>query len=479
MSARITPELLHQVCGHPLEGLDPGRAFDAACALGDLAAWCLPPRVLDLAAGLDPTFAPLWERLLPPADPGACTVLFVKEKPPKEDQPEKLPLLRPAFLLPLVWRADTEDDRGLPPALVRFAEQVRQDLAGVRAVAGRRWGLHRSGWTCDLGALDGVTVESGWAPLAAGLWLRAHDICPRPGVLATGRWNRRDGGVAVVEGLADKLAVADEWRDRGVQTVFVPAAQKEEATAWKRDAGSPLEVGFLDAVEPDLVSALRPYLARLGAPPTLHDSFEARTEYFRILHTGTSSDYYLDFLLPDILRDRRAQVASRYPGWRPVHFVTIISKSPELALLGPQVVGAQRCLLLHTPEPEQKTVMARVRGRLEDQGLECRPGEFATGPDMAGQLKAPVAAFLRDIASAEDVVFDLTPGNKLMTRVLEALAPAGSWLVYLQHDFRPDRRADPGSEWVVRLPAGESPAARLALAPKRGATEHKNDTKER
>jgi hypothetical protein len=57
----------------------------------------------------------------------------------------------------------------------------------------------------------------------------------------------------------------------------------------------------------------------------------------------------------------------------------------------------------------------------------------------------------------------MTPGKRLMSRALGDLAPAGSWLVYLEHSFRPDRRADPGSERPVRRLAGVPEAPRLVL----------------
>src|SRR5262249_28535661 len=116
-----------------------------------------------------------------------------------------------------------------------------------------------------------------------------------------------------------------------------------------------------------------------------------------------------------------------------------------------------------------------VCSRLVAQGVRCSQGlvtvneEVSSEPgdferylrDLAAGFESHLTAFAREAASAEDLVVDLTPGTKLMTRALEALAPADSWLVSLQHDFRPARRADPKGEWLGRMRAGERAARRL------------------
>lgn len=156
-----------------------------------------------------------------------------------------------------------------------------------------------------------------------------------------------------------------------------------------------------------------------------------------------------------------------WPGWRPTHFVTVVSGSPDLAVLGPLVVGAGRCLLLYTSEDKRMEELAvTVQGRLKEHDVRCEQRPFALadlGSGMAKGMAAHIAPFLSTARSSADVVFDITPGKKPMTVVVDHLAPAGSWLVYMEHEFARDRKPTPGTELIVRRPAADALAARLVM----------------
>jgi hypothetical protein len=459
MNCYVTWQLLAEACAGPLEPLDAGLALDAAQRLGGLARWWLHPEVLAAARELAPVYAGWWDIPPLPRGCGSCCVICVNE------QSATLPLLRPAMLLPLEWVPDTRHDGRLPPSLRNLAEGILRALTNVPNVATTQWGLHLSAEAglgdCDLSGFgDGLDLPSGWVPLAAGLWLRAHGISPQHSTWATGTWT--DGaGIGPVDGhtLEHKLALALREPRWAPQAFFVPWRHAADVQTLARKSAASLEIGALSEIEPDPSRALQPYLAKLGAPPTLADPFETRVAYWKLLSGPAEKDYYLDCLLPHILQQQRALMEQLWPGWRPTHFVTIVSLSPELAILGPYAARAGKCLLLHTPE--LATQAARARVALEKRHICCEVKPFSDREALAPQFERYLRAFLADARSPDNVAFDMTPGKRLMSRTLGDLAPAGSWQILLEHNFRPDRRADPGTEKPIRRRTGEPEAPRL------------------
>jgi hypothetical protein len=163
-----------------------------------------------------------------------------------------------------------------------------------------RWhlGLQRSPWSLHrktsfqrlnisyFGSL--LQHDSGWAPLAGGLYLAHHDGTPRPDVWATGCWDG-DGGILEVCGLEAKLARARAW---GAAEVFVPEKQADGPGPGK------LYPGLRAPAD-----ALRDYLAGLDAPPPPGDFDRCRGYYLRQpAHQPRTREFYWSHLLPEIAR---------------------------------------------------------------------------------------------------------------------------------------------------------------------------------
>jgi hypothetical protein len=350
--------------------------------------------------------------------------------------------------------------------LIALADEVINELSRVKPVVSKRWGLNLNrsvlGNRVDLQGLsaDHFDPPSGWPALAAGLWLAAHNILPKPGIWATGNWVQARKGFGTIGFLEQKLNLALDWKN--VTDVFVPATQADAADKWKKEQATSIKLHYLESSGTDLTSVLNRYLIALGSPPTIHDPFEARRNYYR-LDASNLKAYYLDTLLPDILNDQREWVQKNWTDFPITHFVGMISFSPELSILGPYMAGAKKVLLFHTPDLLKETEI--VITRLKNLGIgDCELCPFKAGERMAPQFEPPLQKFIADVGCPDNLVFDMTPGKTLMKRALGDLAPEGSWLLYLEHDFRRDRHADPGTEYPVRRRAGTPEAPRLTIA---------------
>jgi hypothetical protein len=437
MTRPLTYGRLCELCRHELPGLEHIR--QAALGLAGLARWWLRPELLGrLASLLGPI--PSWEA--PTAVPtrrGDCWLACVTRG---------LPMLRLAVVLPLRWRWQTLDDPALPAELQRLAGTV------CRTCKVKGWGLWLGAEGVDLSPFQAEPgwFDSGWASLAGALLLADRQLCPRPDVWASACWEA-EGGVGPVNGLPEKIDLAGAL---GAKHFFVSYDQRREARSWRlQNPSHPVTVEFLAAGESGPVRALAPYLTQLGHPPGAAAPFEERKNYYLLLPSGeAASGYYWDALLSDIALARREQAQRDWPDWAPRHFVTVVSYSEELVPLGVEASGAKRCLLLYTADKADKIAskLARVRRHLEGRGVECQPALFTEGPqvELVRQFHQHLRAFLPAGTRPEEVCLDLTPGKKPMSLALAEVAPPGSSLLYLDHEFRLDRRAETGTE-AVRL----------------------------
>ncbi len=423
--------------------MKPGQAAELVRRLGELASWWLHPDVLALAAR---ALRIAWPRRSLPTSAGSCWIVFAQHS----SMP--WPALREAFLLPLQWRENTADSQQLPDKLRRLARLAAQ------CVHHPNWGLHLSQ---DAGLAqhnlsqldDHLDVDSGWAALACGLLLAAEGGTPDPDVWASGCWDP-DGGVTRVGDLPAKLRLAAEW---GASTFFLPAFQLEEAKAWLLGP-STLQLCPLRAGTCDPMQALADYLYRLDAPPPPPTSVDdepgftrCATYYLRQpLHAASTQEYYRTALLPCIVHRQSRHVGAAYPGWRPTHLVTIVSGSDVLVELMARALRVSHVLLLHTPDQRQLERTETVRSRLEQAGISCVTRRIHQ-EGMLVDVRRSLEQF--DGVDASQIVFDLTPGTKLMTYALARAAPEGSWLVYLEHAFR-EGRPQPGTERLIRWLAG-------------------------
>ncbi|HID74863.1 MAG TPA: hypothetical protein EYP56_02585 [Planctomycetaceae bacterium] len=443
---------------------------DVALRLGGLARWWLRDDVLALAAAEEPWRSEETEWLTSkpdlPDSPGCCWVLFALE------HTEQWPLLRPAFLLPLCWKSNVDHSPQLPPALRQLADEVLTELCPPGRGADPRWGLHLA--ECDeinewdLSDLQ-FRCDSGKAPLAAGLICAMEGVRPDHRVWATGTWG---GGrdTATVGRLAEKLQLAHQW---GVDEFFVPAGMVQTAQKWCKDWGAAIVIGTLDlavtggaeANAETVRKALKDYLSSLDVAPPVdvkHGvSPGVRAWYIRQTQRDRERalSFYWQKLLPVIshlCRRRIEEAAGRRglsPGLRFSHLVTIASDSPEVVPLVAKALDVSQCLVLYTADKTK--MMESARTGLAGSRCSVRVRQFDQEANLRAQFDEAVSKFTEGVPP-ENVVFDLTPGNKLMSLTLEhQVARRGNWLHYLRHEIE-RRTVCPGSERPILWRAGES-----------------------
>jgi hypothetical protein len=441
---------------------------------GGLARWCLRPDVLSLAATDDSVpevIRRTWQAPTSvPAAHGACWVVF------GTDHPDEVPLMRPAFVLPLRWVQNAADgpcppaDTGgaeheaaeelrqtdhamLPGDLTSLRDRVLDELRGSPQVAGRRWTLQLA---AELGAPDlrrfDLACASGWASLAAGLLVAAEGGVPDEHVFATGCWSP-GAGIRPVgeEHLAAKLTVASEL---GARHFFVPDSQASRARDLVDErCAEPLEIGTLYESAPDARRALRDYLRQFDLPPDRGASRDSRRRYYlRQGDEAWAKEYYRRNLLPEIIEHCRSQLHAA--GWtdRPTHLVTIASDNSELVPLGIEVLRPASCLVVYTEDYAAKTALTRGMAVNNTVGCEVHERGFADLEDLRAGMREAIQEFLNG-SGAERVVFDLTPGPKDISFawMLELAAPENR-LYYLRHR-RQGFKVDPFSEqpqiWIA------------------------------
>jgi hypothetical protein len=431
---------------HSLEGdgapeaLSTRRAARLVEALGWLAPWWLRPEVLRRAAQLQPAYEDYTRRPRLPVRPGGCWALLARGR--------EVPVLRPAFVLPLAWEPGINDDPHLPGPLGELAAAVRRQLPDE---GGRAWGLRLARPArerpIDLSGLDDDLLGAGsaWASLAGGLLLARDGLAPSDRVWASAAWDE-NYGVGRVDRLGAKLDLAAEW---GAEQVFVPAQNQPEASAWRDSHGDRPAVRLLAPVNGRPVPArvLEPYLDELGVEPGPEASFEACVRYHARVSRRRANDFAWRRLQGEVVERCRALLPR---DCRPTHLVTVVGHEPAVVALAPAALRARRVLLFYKapPEPAISRALEAVRECLSAQGIDCTAAGL-TGDCVADQereMGQVVADFLGDVPAGQSA-FDLTPGWKSLTLALQAAAPAGAWLLYCQHRQRePDTRVIPGSQ---------------------------------
>lgn len=425
----------------------PLQAVRLAAALNSLAAWWLAPDVLASAEAL---VEQTWPDPAVPGSRGACWFALVNSG---------WPALRPALLWPLEWREHPQHDPGLAPQLIQLANLVVDQLKqpGWTLHQLKRFALPEPILTALARNSD---FSSAWAGLAASLEVAVTGADPDPYVWVTGCWDPQRG-LQPVHGLVEKLRLAER---HNVKEFFVPAEQLDEASRIVASGGNSLTIGQLRTGTTNPRDALRPLLLRLRArpqPPSNEDdeaAFQACIEYYnsQSLDERTYA-FYETHLLPTVSARLKRYIQQQWPGWSPTHLVTIVSRHRELAMLAALALQVRHVLLFYTDAPptnDQTQDMEHVRARLQDHGVQCTPVAFRDDASLQATLTERLMQFL-DRVQPECAVVDLTPGTKLMSLCLAFSAPAGSWLLYLQHQTRPvgDRRPIPGTERYLRWDA--------------------------
>ena len=420
--------------------LNPSLAERAVDRLGWLAPWWLRPEVIEQARKRQPAYAAYATRPRLPCEPGGCWVILVN--------PRKLSLLQEAFLLPLRWEKQTDDDPHLPGPLRELAVLVCQQLDDG---ASGRWGL----WLAvpsreeriDLSPLDAAAfgAKSAWASLAGGLLLARDGLSPDGSVWASAAWDETYG-VGQVDGIHAKLNLAAEWEAR---QFFLPAQNQPEVSTWHLSKGSRPPIDLLSPTnsDPARKRVLEPYLERLGVEPRAGASFEVCKRYYLRVDRKRADEFYWARLMEgDILRCRKGVPKECHP----THMVTVVSPAPAVVAMAPATLGAQRCLLLYEGELKGtvEKALRQVQEFLQARGITCQAGPLAgeTVSEQKESARQAVEGFATGVP-AEELAFDLTPGYKNLSLALEAAAPRGAWLLYCRHEQDgPDRRPKPGSQ---------------------------------
>ncbi|MCX7700220.1 MAG: hypothetical protein N2039_05035 [Gemmataceae bacterium] len=287
-----------------------------------------------------------------------------------------------------------------------------------------------------------LDASSGWAALAAGLLVAAEGGRLDTGVWASARW---DHGIQPVADLDRKLALA---RDFGVHTFFVPGSQLLEAERLAQQLQATIKVKPLLDGELNPRKALKPYLQHLKVRPTLEDSQEDRRGYFLSpdLDAGEASDYYRQYLLPDIIQRCRADDSLKtLPA--PDALITIASDNPDLVILGIEVHRPRRCLVLYTTDKANATASARQAAKENSVGCQVYEQSFNDLEDLRANMSETIARFIAH-HKPESILFDLTPGPKdISFSLMLDVAPSKSMFYYLKHQIEQSvRRVVPFSE---------------------------------
>jgi len=442
-----------ELCSKPPESLSLEEAFGIVCQLKELARWWLREGVLQKAREYGKRLFKgqvsfeTWEPARRvPQESGCCWI------PTVNCNPEQLALIRPAFVFPCRWLPGSQHDARSPKSLRRVADAVAEQLRKENAIPGdQHWRLVV--WPEDL--LAGLDLseadwefDSAWVPLAAGLLLARWEGRPKHAIWASGSW-RPKAGISPVRGLLKKLQAAASF---GVQEFFVPQQNVDELAG--HQAARSVSIKALPADKQTLRDSLRAYLEALEIPPDEHDSPKRRAEYFlRINDDRRAREYYKQMIYSEVCSRGAEKVQQQTGQHRLTHLVTIVSKGYYLPELIAGVVGASHCLLLFNAEMAREAEQVEQRvPKMVKEVCGCLPKlerqEFS-GSDREALLqdfREKIQDFLAG-SSPENLVVDLTSGQRLMNLALYDAAPPGCWVMCCQTEMdRAVRRPVPFEE---------------------------------
>lgn len=448
----LTGADLKRRCGVPLEQCTEHQASDAALAMGGLARWWLRPEVLRLAAHdkhVPPEVRQQWQRQGTPelpSTPGSCWIILA------QSARRRLPLLREAFVLPLVWRRGEAHSPFLPQGLISLADRVIDivrrtfnNADGYKPLDGT-WGLHPADVDNiaqqDLRRLAFEDWKSGFVSLAGGLILANNDVGPDVHIWATGACDGKT--LCPVENVEAKVRLAAEW---GATACYVPS---DSARRVKAPPG--LEICDLKCGAATLAAAMEDYLIALQIRPPATADREIRKNYYRRLKDPNRRDeYFRECLVDDVAEECRRDLLKNGEDWlsNVAGLVTIVSGAISVTLLSIVAVRPPRCLILHTSDREgdAKTIReACLHRKLPAENMVFKP--FAQ-ESMRDSMAAALEEFRRSVSGSGELVLDLTPGNKIMSLTLAMdLARCGDRLMYIDHREK-NRIVEPFSQRIV------------------------------
>ena len=389
---------------------------------------------------------------------GRCQLLLVTTGS------EGWPLLRPAFLLPVDWRLESEagpSSPRLPRGLAAFAAAVLEDL-GLTGLTLHVPKDYEAGGV-DLSALD-IALESAWAALAAGAAIFHERGATVADVLATAAWSRDHatgrGCITAVAGIADKLDAATE---AGARVVFLPAVNLTEVNRWRqeRPEGAGPEVRWLSSEMAAPMKAIGPLLSTLEVRPSLAAGadFEHCCAYYTRMPATEADAYYRAELLDEACRRVRKPDDPRLS--EVTKLAVIVSQSLAVPCLLVRLFDPDHVLLLHDGGHDAAAI---DRCRLEIESLGSKPGQCTRTVRvdrcdpaiLADAVAASLKAFEAECPSGRLLV-DLTPGYRAFNLALLAATPPEAVMTYVhspQTSSTGPGRVRPGREElrIFRLP---------------------------
>jgi hypothetical protein len=375
--------------------------------------------------------------LVVPIENGATGAFFVWKQ--EELGTPLKDVFQPAFFLPMLWKANSQDSPCLPASLVQVAQSARKalvkdcrdDVDRRKAING--FGLHLADRLGDLYLTDlPCKAESAWAPLTAGLAITVYRGSPCDDVFATGAWD--SDGIKQVDDIPEKVeAVVALTAARSRPMFFVPRANLGEALV---AAGERAEIVAFPVGNRSANASLAEYLRKLAAPPRKIDGaiLTERCAYanldFIASDYGKRNDYYKS----ELLRDLADELATRSgEGFKIRRLALGLSKTWDLDAFLVRALKPAEVLFLTSPE-----TTPALEGLKKDL-MDLRATTFADPMELtavnADECCARITTWLQATSSGSAV--EITAGTKDMSAVLLVAARrSNTRILYLRHETR-------------------------------------------
>jgi hypothetical protein len=378
---------------------------------------------------------------------------------------QKYPYLKPAFALPLMWKAGVAHAEGLPDSLKRLAEEIRLAVSPDQF-----WGLQDNlGVPCDLRELwhfqkqDSNAFDSLWATLAASLLLTIQGGMLNPTLFATAAWDASQG-ICKVNGLEGKIATV---YDLGGKTLFVPKSNEQEAsdinkkTAQDRNCqpSDILKIEVLECGNTHIKQVLRPILAaHQNYPPDQSEPLDLRCNYYQCqveLGVKEANQYYQTYLqeeLAEECRKRGIQDLDENSLANLDSLVSFVSFNPEGALFVISTLRPRHTLLFYTKETEKHIPQVEEKIKKYNGVAEKILFEDKNSVAEDQRLTEKICSFVEQHGATKTVV-DVTPGPKDFSAfTIMAVNANLTPLLYLCHYWNNATRSfAAGKERIRRL----------------------------
>ena len=346
-----------------------------------------------------------------------------------------LPLLRPAFILPVEWRRVAEAGESsprLPGGLAEFATTVLADVTVDGLSLHLPVEYEEAG--VDLSALQ-FGHESAWAALAAGAMIFNEQGAMLRDIMATARWSaersgRTSGWVMPVEGVVEKLTAATA---AGARLVFVSRENRADVERWRALGGDGPEIRELSSqIKPSPAAAIADLLEAIELPPTraADDSFDRRRDYHLRMPATMADDYYREELLADVCDRLRGRLPSDPRLAEVRRLVFIASQSLSVPYLLTSLFNPNHILVLHDGAIGEPTLARCLRdlatlGRAAGEPPRGVQTSSCDPENLEAAVAARVAGF-EETCPQGRLLVDLTPGYRAFNLALLAAAPAAA-----------------------------------------------------